>query len=235
MVDTLPFLINKQDGFEVVRDQTAVIINENQAAQVVLAAGEPDPNDWKLRVYIERANPWEAFLNDNDAATPDQSPIVNVWYESGTFPESSGNVIARQDHRATINVDVYAWGIAKSDPDNPTGHIPGDLEAAEIAQRGTRLVRNILMASQNAWLQLRADVRPDVAVGQRWIQSITSFQPEIQNEAAHAILGIRLALNVRFSEFAQQADESNLLEFVSVDVLRDSDGMLIAEADFDYT
>ena len=235
MADTLPFLIDKQDGFEIVRDQIGLLLVENQAAQVALAttASKPDPDEWKLRVFLERSNPWEQFTNAPEDAVPDQSPIVNVWYESGSFPTAKGNTIARQDHEGTFNIDVYGWGLATELSGG--GHTPGDLDAALIAQRGTRLCRNILLSAQNAYLQLRQNQRPDVAVGMRWVQSITSFQPEIQNESAHAIVGIRLALRVQFSEFAQQADETNLLDFIAVDIHRASDGMLIAEADFDLT
>ncbi len=235
MADTLPFLIDKQDGFEVVRDQIGLLLVENQATQVALAtaASKPDPNEWKLRVFLERSNPWEQFTNAPTDASPDQSPVVNVWYESGSFDMARSNPVSRQNHEGTFNIDVYGWGIAAEIGGG--GHTPGDLEAALIAQRGVRLCRNILLSAQNVYLQLRAKQRPDVAVGLRWVQSITSFQPEIQNESAHAIVGIRLALRVQFSEFAQQVDETNLLEFIAVDIHRASDGMLIAEADFELT
>ena len=232
MVDVLATLIDKQDNFEIVRDQIAVLINDNQAAQVILAAAEPDPSLWKLRVFTERANPWEQFLNDPAA---DTSPIVNVWYENGVFDEGKSDVVKRQAHVATFNVDVYGLGVAQSD--GAGGQIPGDLTAAETATRGIRLVRNILMASENTYLQLRNAGTDDVGPGvwQRWVQSITSFQPELANEAAHQILGIRLALRVTFNEYSPQADETDLLELVHVDIRRNSDGMLLADAEYDYT
>jgi len=229
MADTISFLVDKQDSFEIVRDQIAVLINENQAAQVILAAAEPDPSLWKLRVYTERANPWELFIED----PADFSPIVNVWYESGSFDESKGDTIERQAHAGIFNVDVYAW--AQSQGDGAGGHLPGDREAAFTAQRGARLVRNFIMASENAYLQLRAiDGPTGPGVWQRWLQSVTSFQPDQQNEAAHQVIAIRLAFRVEFNEFSPQAVTDDL-ELVSVDIHRASDGKLIAEADYDVS
>ena len=61
---TLP-LIDKQDSFEIVRDQIAAILKTEITSQIALAttAGKPNPDDWKLRIFSERANPWEQFLN----------------------------------------------------------------------------------------------------------------------------------------------------------------------------
>ena len=217
---TLPALITKQDEFELVRDQIAVIINDNQAAQVILAAGEPDPTLWKLRVFTERANPWELFLND----LSDRSPIVNVWYESGTFDQSKGNTIERQAHAGVFNVDVYGLGVAEDVVAG--GHLAGDKEAALAAQRGLRFVRNFLMAGENAYLQKRG------VIWQRWVQSITAFQPEMSSESSHQVVAMRLALRVEFNEFAPQVVAADTLNEIGVDIKRQSDGMLIAEADF---
>ena len=59
MATTLPSLIDKQDSFEIVRDQIAGILYENQLAQQALAvtAGK-DPALWELRVFTEATNPW---------------------------------------------------------------------------------------------------------------------------------------------------------------------------------
>jgi len=239
MPTVLTALIDKQDNFEVVRDQIAALINLNQAAQVILAtaAAEPDPSLWKLRVFTERAQPWEQVLNEPEKplAEQDLSPIVNVWYENGTFPEAQGDTVKRQAHTATYNVDVYGFGIDQDVVGG--GHIPGDLTAVRNATRGIRLVRNILMAAENIYLQLRnkdgAALGP--GVWQRWVQSITSFQPDLASESAHAVIGIRLALRVTFNEYSPQVDESNALETVHVDVQRASDGMLIVDAEYDFT
>lgn len=237
MPTVLTVLIDKQDNFEVIRDQIAVLINTNQAAQVILAAAEPDPSQWKLRVFTERAQPWEQFLNEPEKALAlqDLSPIVNVWYENGTFPEAQGDTVNRQAHVATYNIDVYGFGIAQDD--GSTGQIPGDLTAVQNATRGIRLVRNILMAAENTYLQLQnkggAALGPGVY--QRWVQSVTSSQPDLGGESAHSVIGIRLALRVTFNEYSPQVDESNALETVHVDIKRASDGMLLTDVEYDLT
>ena len=49
---TLP-LIDKLDTFEIVRDEIAAILATEIASQEALAAGEPDPTLWRLRVFLE--------------------------------------------------------------------------------------------------------------------------------------------------------------------------------------
>lgn len=220
MAEVLPALIDKQDSFEIVRDQIAVILNENQAEQQVLAiAASKDEKLWALRVYIERILPYEAFL----AAPTDFSPIVNVWYDSGSFDQGSGDVVSKQAHAATFNIDIYGHEEAKDVVAG--GFTPGDEGAARTAQRGLRLCRNVLMAGQNVTLQLRP------LVWQRWPQAITSFQPQLAADAVQRVVGIRLALRVTFNEFAPEIT-GEVIEEVRVDIHRASDGLLIAEADY---
>ena len=75
----IPDLIDKEDTFEIVRNQIALILANESASQVALAttAGKPDPNLWALKVYTERSNPWEQALNDKTARThPHRERVV---------------------------------------------------------------------------------------------------------------------------------------------------------------
>lgn len=156
----------------------------------------------------------------------DVSPLVNVWFDNETFEQSSSNISERQQAQGTFNLDIYGYGRSA---DNPAGgHFPGDQEAAAAAHRAARLVRNILMASENTYLQLRG------LVWQRWPQSITSFQPEQDGQAVQHIWAMRFALSVRYNEFAPQF-EGEPLEFVSIEVESADDGELLLGADYDYT
>ncbi|MEE9393700.1 MAG: hypothetical protein V3W41_14450 [Planctomycetota bacterium] len=239
MAAPLPFLIDKTDSFEIVRDQIVSILDVTQADQVAKAttAGKPDPSEWKLRVFAERSNPWEQFLNAASDAVPDQSPIVNVWYDTGAFDKSVGDVVKTQQHAAVYNIDVYGWGIA-ADVAGP-GHSPGDESAALVLQRGIKFVRNILMSSVNTYLQLRPKPESDgdPRVWQRWIQSITSFQVQLGDDSAHQVNGGRIALAVTFNEFSPQGDESNPLEQLGVDINLPDSGTPdpAVEVEFDYT
>lgn len=220
---TIAALIDKQDNFEVVRDQIAAILAIETASQQALAvlAGK-DSNDWKLRVFTERSNPWEQWLNTQS----DTSPIVNVWMDSATYDKKRSNVMERQHSMGLFNIDVYGYG--QSANEIAGGHLPGDEQAAKEAQRAFRLVRNIMMAAEYTYLSLRG------IVANRWPQSFNVFQPQFNENPALNVVGARLVLMVEFNEFSPQVPEETL-ELLSVDVKRAEDGQIVAEADYDYT
>jgi hypothetical protein len=215
-------LIDKQDTFEIVRDQiTAILVTEITNQQVLAAAASKDPADWKLNIYQERANPWEQFLNNDD----DPSPIVNVWYDSSSFDPSSSNVVERQKAEGVFNIDCYGYGVSQDVAAG--GHKPGDKEAALQVQKALRLVRNILMAAEYTYLGLRG------TVWGRWPQAVTVFQPQIDGRTVQQVVGARLAFRVTFSEFSPQV-VAETLELLSVDVKRTEDGLVVLEADYEY-
>tara|TARA_R110000772_G_scaffold268728_1_gene398241 strand:+ start:8890 stop:9552 length:663 start_codon:yes stop_codon:yes gene_type:complete len=216
-------LIDKQDNFEVVRDEIAAILVTEVANQMALAtAGGKDPNDWKLRVYSERSNPWEGLLNEQN----DRSPIVNVWYDNSNFDPRASNSVERQKAEAVFNIDCYGYGMSQDVAGG--GHKAGDQEAAIEVQRALRLVRNILMAGEYTYLGLRG------LVWSRWPQSVTIFQPQIDARQMQQIVGARLAFRVVFNEFSPQV-EAETLELVSAKVSRSEDGEVVVNADYDYT
>ena len=217
-------LVDKRDNFEIVRDQIAAILVAESANQQNLASAAGKPREeWKLRVFTERSNPWEQFLNAT--TDTDKSPIINVWYDNGNFPEAKGNTVERQTQEATYNIDCYGFAISSDDPGG--GHNPGDREAAFEVQRAVRLVRNILMAAVNTYLQMQG------VVGQRWPQSITIFQPELEGVAIQQVIGARIALRVSFNEFSPQVTPV-ILERIAVDVKRAEDGEIVLEADYEF-
>lgn len=216
-------LIDKQDSFEIVRDQLAFILASEVARQMQLATGAgQDPQLWRLRVFLERSNPWEEWLHTQD----DRSPIVNIWFNNASYDGRAGNVVERQKTDAVFNIDCYGCGL--STDDDSGGHNPGDRDAALVVHRALRLVRNIVMAADYTYLGLRG------LVWGRWPQSVTTYQPEINGRTVQHIVGARLALQVVFNEFSPQAAGQNL-EIVSIDGLRQPNGQIIVEADYDYT
>lgn len=215
-------LIDKQDNFEIVRDQIAAILTTEVANQMAKAtAASKDPALWDLQIFLERSNPFEKWLNNQD----ESAPIVNVWYDNGNFPGTKGGVVEKQEHEAIYNVDCYGLGV--SEPDGE-GHKPGDREAALEAQRAVRLVRNILMAAINTYLQLRG------TVGQRWIQSITVLQPQIEGRTVQHVLGARIAFRVRLEELSPQVTPETL-ETLAVEVKRTEDGEVVLNAEYEST
>ncbi len=220
---TIPVLIDKQDNFEVVRDQIAAILTTEAASQMALAvtAGR-DPNDWKLRIFSERSNPWEQFLDKQT----DLSPLVNIWYDNSNFAPGKSNISERQASETVYNIDCYGYGVSKDD--GGAGHVPGDKEAALEVQKALRLVRNILMAAEYTYLGLQG------LVWKRWPQSVTVFQPQLDGNQMQKIVGARVAFRVVFNEFSPQVAEETL-DLLTVDVHRTEDGEIVLEADYDYT
>ena len=225
---TIPTLIDKQDNSEIVRDQiAAILVAESTSQQTLATTALLNPNDWKLRVFTERSNPWEQWLNDQS----NTSPIVNVWYDNSNFDKSASNVMERQKSESVFNIDCYGYGVSSDEP--LSGHTPGDKEAAFEVHRAIRLVRNIIMAAEYTYLQLGTP--PNRLVWLRWVQSITAFQPQIDDRAVQRVAGARIALQVDFNEFAPQVDETNLLEYLAVDLKRTETGEVYFEQDYDYT
>lgn len=227
-ISMIDALIDKQDSFEIIRDQIAgILVSESTSQQTLAVSLGKDPNQWKLDVYLERSNPWEKFLNPDFLKSDelDSIPIVNVWYDNGNFDMSSSNISERQKSVGTFNIDCYGFGFTKDDPSS--GHIPGDRTAALEAQRTIRLCRNILMAATYTYLDLRG------LVWRRWVQSINVFQPELDGRAAQKIVGARMAFQVEYNEFSPQVTPVEL-ELVSI-VVDDNTGRVLIEADYDYT
>lgn len=220
-------LIDKQDSFEIIRDQIAAILATEIANQQVLAnnAGK-DANLWKIRVFTERSNPWEQFQGVEDGEAIDESPLVNVWYDNSNFDPGASNIMERQKTEAVFNIDCYGYG--RSENVDGGGHKAGDEEAAFAVQRTLRLVRNILMAAEYTYLGLRG------LVWQRWPQSVTIYQPQIDSRTVQQIVASRLAFRVTFNEYSPQVQPVEL-ELVTTDVLRTEDGEIVVEADYDYT
>ena len=196
-------LIDKQDAAEIVRDKIALILATETVNQVNLAttAGKPDPDDWKLRVYKERANPWENMPSKKN----DPSPVVNVWWDTSSFEGNASNISERQKSTTIFNIDCYAYGKSKNITNG--GHTCGDQSAAENVQRATRLVRNILMAAQYTYLELQG------TVWRRWIDSITMLQPQQDNQNVHHIVASRVAFRVEFNETSPQVEPNELCLF----------------------
>lgn len=221
----LQTLIDKVDNCELIRDQIASILAlecANQKALALLAAPPQDPALYDFRVYTERTDPWEVYLSDE---SDDFTPVVNVWYESTTFDGNASNISERQMGVGIFNIDCIGAAVAL---ETVEGHTPADAASSLLAQRTARLVRNILMASINTYLQLQG------LVWQRWPQSITILQPQMDARPTTRFTAARLVLRVKFNEFSPQY-QPETLELLSSEITRSSDGRLLINADYDYT
>ena len=88
-------LITGFDNFEIIGDQIAAILkveSENQA--LLAAAADQEQKLWKLQVFRERAEPWEAWIDapDLDVSGDDSHvPIVNVRFDTDSVDERASN------------------------------------------------------------------------------------------------------------------------------------------------
>jgi hypothetical protein len=226
---TISTLIDKVDTVELVRDQIAAILKLESDSQVALAAAAGLSGDpWRLRVFVDRASPWEFFEDgpDHYQGTDDVSPVVNVWFEGDSFDRSASDLFEYQKTRARFNVDVL--GYAKAEV-AAAGHTPGDVLANAECSRAARLVRNILMAAEYWELGL-----PNV-VGERWLASRTTLLiPADATDRAQRMRAMRLAFEVTFIESSPQV-EGEPLEILTIRVNRTAEGELYFAEMFDFT
>lgn len=216
-------LIDKKDNVELIRDQIAAIILVEQARQQELAAAaDKDPDLWKLRVFLERSDPWDEFQPGEDGVAKDSTPIVNVWWANSDDGEHGSNTVERQRVTGTFHIDVYGYGVSR---ETDAGHDSGDETAALEAQRAGRLVRNILMSAHYTYLGMRG------VVGRRWRHSAQFFQPAIDGRPLAHVSAMRIALRVDFNEFSPQHVPVPLA-LISVAVKRIDTGELLFTADY---
>jgi len=218
MTYALP-LIDKQDGFEIVRDAVAAILAAECTAQQALAtAAAKDPTLWTFKVYTERSAPWEILQSASD------TPVVNVWYDGSQFDKSkSTRSLQHQAEPTRINIDCYASAISA---ESGEGHTSGDENSARAVQRVFRLVRNILMADKYDQLGL------PTLVSMRWPGSVISFQPGSQDRPVTSVSAIRLVLEISHIETTELPDEETL-EIIDIKFYHEPDGMVIAELEFE--
>lgn len=233
MAAQIQALIDKRDNAELLRDEiAAILLVESEQQQALALTASKDPADWKLRVFIERTNPWGEWEEapDPDSPLEETSPIVNVSLDTENFDLAKSNIVERHAVVGTFHVDCYGYGKSRGEG---SGHIPGDRAAAFEAQRAVRLVRNILMSSYYTYLGQAAAGR---FVGRRWITSIT--YPEIgpaERPVQHVRVG-RIAFEVSFYEYSPQY-QGVPLTLVQTQVIRSGSDpeQILLKADFPLT
>lgn len=215
-------LIDKQDSVEIIRDQIAVLLASEVAAQKALAttAGK-DPNLWDLKVFAERINPIEEYLNDTASFLV---PVVDVMFDSSAFQLHKSDLTERQGVVATYSIDCYGFGISEDVPGG--GHTPGDMTGSLEAQRAAMLVRNILMAGENRFLGLDRSVAWD-----RWITGTQMMHSDKDHQSVQKISCARIEMTVATNEFSPQVIPGTIAE-INVDLKRASDGSVLAQATY---
>lgn len=226
-------LIDRLDNSELICNQIGAILAVESAQQQALAqtAGK-NSKLWKLRVFTERTNAWEMWLDAPSAGKPkpdfDRSPIVNVSFDQESFDKTKGDPHERQAADGTFFIDCFGLGISADNP-NTTGHFTGDELASVEAKRAYRLVRSILMSAH--YITLGFPKKPNPIVwGGRWVQSIQMSPVGPTERIAQHIVGARITLAVTFNEFSPQYVAAPL-ELIAFYARRAESGELIFAAE----
>jgi hypothetical protein len=180
---------------------------------LAVAASE-DPEPYRFRVFIERSNPWDVFIDDDD----DKAPIVNVYYQTTFFDKASSNLVTKQTGISRFHVDIFAVATTE---ETQTGQALGDEHAAKKCQAVARLIRNILMHDDNVQLGL------DSVVRYRWIENITSFLSADSNPGARQIRGVRIVVEVGHIETVSQIDEE-ICDEIRITIRYEKTGQVVA-------
>lgn len=203
--EPLQSLIDKRDNLEIVRDQVATILMlelQNQQ-QKALDAGR-DPQEWRLRVFTERANCWGEFSSDDsgddDTGAPafDPTPIVSILAHKVKYDRARSLPVVEQTADAVYEIGIYGCGVART---SAQGQVTAEREAADEVLRAYRLVRNILMSGHAANFALAG------VVGDHWLEEFEVMgQPneDLDKPKFERVAAGRLLLSVAFLEFAPQ-------------------------------
>lgn len=209
-------LIDKQDNFEIVREEIASILAVETANQQIkaVAAGK-DPKLWEFKVYTERSLIWKSLTNTENPVVP----VVNISFESSEYAsDQAAYTLTQITDSAIYNIDIFTSALTEELVAG--GQIPGDRQSIIDCQRITRLIRNILYS-----------VPPDTTVPgddyayfnmsgivmERKLQTIQSYIPNYKEQGIY-VTGTRMVLAVKFSEFALEGPDNplNLLQATTI-------------------
>ena len=209
-------LIDKQDSNELVRNKIAAILTTEIVNQRALAvtAGKPDPDLWFFDVYIERTRAWEV-LTDSDGSEAGElkNGLVNVMFESDSFDNAGSMNLTKQRAHGTFFLDCYAHI-------NATDALAGDEATAKASERIARLVRNIIMYGDYAYLGLQG------LVTRRYINKRDKLQPDIQQTGLENVIVTRVSLEVDYEEYTKEAAGVTMEEVLGECTLSDTGQVL---------
>jgi len=223
MTAKITTLIDKYDNIELIRDKTAVILFEERDNQKELAIADgQDSAGWDFDIYIERSSPWE-LIEDANGEILKQTPLINVYWNNSSIDESMSDSVSRQTYNSIIHIDCLS---AKVHEITDGQIMRADELASKDAQRIARLVRNILSAAVYKQLDMTE------VVHNKKIQSITMFQPQINDRPAQHCVGARLVLQVLHNEYSPEYD-APIMEIIMGEMTRGDDGLLYSEQTYD--
>ena len=176
-------LLDEPDNIEKLRDHIAALTKLETKNQYTLALEKEkkDAEDFNFKVFIENARPYDT------GGEPTVTPLINVMLQKAV-PMDGNARIGPQKEKAFFIIDCIAFGNDGSEKWN-------DKVAAARAWKAARVIRNIIMSDQYAYLGLRG------MVGARQIAQIESGVPENGGDAL-TVVTARITLEVQFVERA---------------------------------
>ena len=219
-------LLDTPDTAGVVRDAIRAVLVAESANQVSLAiAASVDPAPYDFETVVERY----AMIDNlkTPAGLPRERPVVNVRVNTVNYSEDMVDpVLEQRASPATYWIDCY---VARSAEDTVQGHDPGDFLAQTACEALTGLIRRIIMSGEYQFLGLTGDVVHD-----RRIRDVQYFDPQVDNAQAFHVAASRLVLEVCYTDLGPEQAAATL-DQLNATLLRQSDGVELAELDFDYT
>jgi hypothetical protein len=204
-------LIDKQDSFEIVRDQIAGVLLAELANQQALAPGAgEDPLDYTLSVYVG---------TDLNVAT---SPIVSIWIENSVRDDRSTTVDGlRQVFNVTYVLDIFARGVSSNV--GAGGYLSADKDSRLRCQAATRLVRNILSAGPYRRLLV-----PEIVWAHPSFENLEfGPAPLEEHEDDISVYNCRARFRVTMTEFSPELPANETLDLIRIDV-SDHGGVILS-------
>lgn len=193
-------LIDTPDNSEIVRDAIVLLLQSEADNQVAIATtdGKTDPTLWALDVYRENAQPVD-MIDDNVTHVP----IVSV--RLGDMQIDAGST--QQDkftYTTTYLIDILGGAKASATTN-------ADTAAMLVVNRGVRLVRNILAASEYTRIGIPNGQK---LIGKRSIESINYYTPDTTTGTVKAA-GCQIRLDLKIVETSPQT-QGEILDLVEV-------------------
>lgn len=212
----IDFLINKNDNFEIIRDEITAIIAAEQANQKKLSASSPitDETYFNFKIFSERLDPVNSLASDGEI-DEDNFPFINVWYNNSSL-QSNSQTNGIQKYQSDYNIDIYA--VSKSKIDESGNVTNSDELSSKRVQRIVKIIRNIL-ANQN-YTQLNL---PKVVSG-RFIQNISMLPPDAERSLNNMSVA-RITLQVDHIETTGE-NQYNNVELIQAKCTQDKNGLI---------
>jgi len=175
-------LIEAADNVELVRDQIAALLSLELQNQHELAknAGTKDADDYDIEIYVENSRPYDT-TDDDDIIS-----LVNIVCQQVTAPHSNPRM-GNQKSQAIFDIYCIANG-------NSLGDFRDDKSATFRAWKIMRLIRQIVMSEQYAYLGMRR------IVTSRTFTKMESGTPNPGSQGAKFFSVIKASLEVQFVE-----------------------------------